>query len=104
MSYWQDGTKDRMYTAFGQYYEKVNDSFTFGLKVDSSEHIVSVYLVNERKEWVHDFLDVPFVRPLYPVFGLTDRSFVKIHLLSSSSVTRMYSVFGFFPQYPACEI
>lgn len=104
MSYWQDGTQDRMYTAFGQYYEKVNDSFTFGLKVDSSEHIVSVYLVNERKEWVHDFLDVSFVRPLYPVFGLTDRSFVKIHLLSSSSVTRMYTVLGFFPQYPACEI
>lgn len=104
MSYWQDGKQDRMYTAFGQFYEKVNDSFTFGLKVDSSEHIASVYLINERKEWVHDFLNVSFPRPLYPVFGLTEKTFVKIHLLSSSSVTRTYSVMGSFLQYPACEI
>lgn len=104
MSYWQDGNQDRIYTAFGHYYEKVNDSFTFGFKIDPSEHKASVYLINEKKEWVHDFLNVSFTRPLYPVLGLTDKTFVKIHLLSSSSVTRMYSVMGYFPHYPACEI
>ena len=65
---------------------------------------MSVYLIHEKKELLHDFPNDSFSRPLYPVFGMTDKTFVKMHLLSKSAVTNKYNVFGYYLQTPVCEI
>ena len=103
--YWQEGQHYQQYNILHTYVEKYeNYSCQFGFKIDPYQHQVSVYLIHEKKELLHDFRNVSFSRPLYPVFGMTDKTFVKMHLLSKSAVTNMYNVFGYYLQTPACEI
>ncbi|XP_061180239.1 uncharacterized protein LOC133188768 [Saccostrea echinata] len=105
ISYWQNGTQHKIYHPIGRYEPKYEDyNITFGLKIDATENEGSVYYIDSsNKNILHTFPNVSFARPLYPVIGMTDKSFVKARLLTKSLVTRMYSVFGFFMYPPICD-
>ena len=101
MMFWQEGKSYKLYSYLKQYnMEKRTSSETyknflyqFGLKIDPHQHKMSVYWIGQEKEHMHDFLNVSFSRTLYPVFGVTDKVFVRMKFQSNSVVTRRRSNF-----------
>lgn len=97
--YWQEGKSYKTYTYlkktkidyFAETEEYEHFLYQFGLEIDPHEHKMMVYWIGREKDHVHDFLNISFSRPLYPVFGVTDKAFIRTKLQSKSVVTRRRS-------------
>ena len=109
--YWQEGKRQQRYNFIKIDVEKFGYHWIFfGLKIDPNKRKVSVRFASEKdlkvrtNPFTHDFLNVSFSRPLYPVFGMTDKTFVNMFLQSESEITDVYNIFGYNLRAPACEV
>ena len=109
--YWQEGKRQQRYNFINIDVEKLGYHWIiFGLKIDPNKRKVSVRFASEKDfkvrktPFTHDFLNVSFSRHLYPVFGMTDKTFVNMSLLSKLQITDVYNIFGYNLRTPACEV
>ena len=82
--------------------KEIDFSTVFGIKVDPNKQYIGVYNFNYDTSLSYEFHNVDFSSPLHPIFGMTDKGFAKMKLLTKDNVPN-YNIFGYFGSSPMCD-
>ncbi|KAK3094958.1 hypothetical protein FSP39_008338 [Pinctada imbricata] len=86
-------------------YNIINDELLLSstISVEIEPNVGSLKFYGSEGDLWQEYQDVDFSFPLFPVFGMTDKSFLKMKLLTEDKVPN-YNVLGYFGSSPVCDI